>query len=180
MRQCAPVRREDVGNRAPALGQVVPRSFVAGESPGACVLLSMGAMQRFLPLFLGFAPSLVGCATLHRAQLDEIDGQQGRLVPFEIHVSEMGVNAKAVGQIASVAMKSARPSQIASLVALFEYGPKTGNVVYDDQFADAVATTILGRCPTARVTGLLSLRESTNYYAVSGEYVTVRGYCIVD
>ncbi len=144
------------------------------------MLLSMGVMQRFLPLFLGFVPSLVGCATLHRAQLDEIDGQQGRLVPFEIHVSEMGVNAKAVGQIASVAMKSARPSQIASLVALFEYGPKTGNVVYDDQFADAVATTILERCPTARVTGLLSLRESTNYYAVSGEYVTVRGYCIVD
>jgi len=26
----------------------------------------------------------------------------------------------------------------------------------------------------------MSLRESTNYYAVSGEYVTVRGYCIVD
>jgi hypothetical protein len=30
------------------------------------------------------------------------------------------------------------------------------------------------------VTGLVSLRESTSYYAVSGEYVTVRGYCIVD
>jgi hypothetical protein len=144
----------------------------------------MDPMHRFLPRFLVFAlplvPSLTGCATLHRAQLDEIDGQRGQLVPFEIHVSETGVNTKAVGQIASVALKSARPSQLASLVALFQYGPKTGNVVYSDEFADVVATTILERCPTARVTGLMSLRESANYYAVSGEYVTVRGYCIVD
>ena len=142
-------------------------------------------MHRFLPLFLVFAflvlaPPLVGCATLHRAQLDEIDGQHAHLVPFEIHVSETGVSAKAIGQIASIAMKSSRPSQIASIVALFQFGPKTGEVVYDDTFADAVATDILERCPTARVTGLMSLRESTNYYAVSGEYVTVRGYCIVD
>ena len=137
-------------------------------------------MQRLPLLLLGFAPSLFGCATLHRAQLDEIDGQHAHLVPFEIHVSETGVNTKAIGQIASFAMKSSKPSQIASIVGLFQYGPKTGNVVYDDQFADVIAETILERCPTARVTGLMSLRESTNYYAVSGEYVTVRGYCIVD
>jgi len=96
-------------------------------------------MRRFLPLFLVFVPSLVGCATLHRAQLDEIDGQHGHLVPFEIHVSETGINTKAVGQIASLAMRSSRPSQIANIVALFQFGPKTGNVVYDDEFADAVA-----------------------------------------
>jgi hypothetical protein len=137
-------------------------------------------MQRFLPLFLGLGPGLVGCATLHRAQLDEIDAQYGHLVPFEIHASETGVNTKAVGQIASAAMQSARPSQIAAIVALFQYGPKTGNVVYDDRFADVVAEQILERCPSAHVTGLMSLRESTSYYAVSGEYVTVRGYCIVD
>ena len=95
-------------------------------------------------------------------------------------MSETGVSTRAIGQIASVAMKSSRPSQLASIVALFQFGPKTGEVVYDDTFADAVATDILERCPTARVTGLMSLRESTNYYAVSGEYVTVRGYCIVD
>jgi hypothetical protein len=27
---------------------------------------------------------------------------------------------------------------------------------------------------------VMSLRESTKYYAISGEYVTVRGYCIVE
>jgi hypothetical protein len=137
-------------------------------------------MRPRLLLLLSLAPALGACATLHRAQLDEIDAQSGRLRPFEIHVSQTGVSTKAVGQIASFAMRSSRPSQLASLVALFQFGPKTGEVVFDDTFADVVAHRILEECPTARVTGLLSLRESTNYYAVSGEYVTVRGYCIVD
>jgi hypothetical protein len=137
-------------------------------------------MTRFLPFLFLLAPALGGCATLHRAQLDEIDAQHGRLEPFEIHVSETGVDVKAVGQIASAAMHSSKPSQVANIVALFQFGPKTGDVVYDDKFADVVAEEILARCPSAHVTGLMSLRESTKYYAVSGEYVTVRGYCIVD
>jgi hypothetical protein len=65
-------------------------------------------------------------------------------------------------------------------VALFQFGPKTGNPVFDETFADVVAQRILQECPTAHVTGLLSMRESASYYAVSGEYVTVRGYCILD
>jgi hypothetical protein len=137
-------------------------------------------MNRFLSLLLLLVPATGGCVSLHRAQLDEIDAQQGRLEPFEIHVSETGVDTKAVGALASAATQSSRPSQIASLVALFQFGPKTGDVVYDDAFADVVAQRILARCPSARVTGLVSLRESAKYYAVSGEYVTVRGYCIVD
>ena len=129
-----------------------------------------------LPLTLG----LPACATLHRAELDEIDSQQGRLQPFEVHVSDTGVDVKAVGVLASAATRSARPSQLASIVALFQFGPKTGSVVLDDKFADNVADDILAHCPSGRVTGLLSLRESTSYYAVSGEYVTIRGFCIVD
>ena len=131
-------------------------------------------------LFLALLPASAGCVSLHHAQLDEIDAQQGRLQPFEIHVSETGVNTKAVGTVASIALHSPKPSQVASLVALFQFGPKTGDVVFDDRFADGVALAILDRCPSARVTGLVSLRESTKYYAISGEYVTVRGFCIVD
>jgi hypothetical protein len=137
-------------------------------------------MNHRLALFLFFALPTAGCATLHRAQLDEIDAQRGRLEPFEIHVCETGVDTKAVGAVASVVMRNSHPSQIANVVALFQSGPKTGDVVYDDAFADVIAERILERCPSARVTGLISLRESTSYYAVSGEYVTVRGYCIVD
>jgi hypothetical protein len=142
-------------------------------------ILLAPARLSLLPLAFA-ALALGGCATLHRAQLDEIDATRGHLRPFEVHVSETGVSARAIGTIASVAAHSSRPSQIASIVALFEFGPKTGEVVFDDKFADAVAEEILAQCPTARVTGLMSLRESTSYYAVSGEYVTVRGFCIVD
>jgi hypothetical protein len=144
----------------------------------------MLAMQRLLSCLLlpaGVAGlTLCGCSSLHRAQIDEIDARQGFLRPFEIHVSETGVSARAIGTIASVATHSARPAQLAGIISLFEFGPKTGEVVFDDTFADNVAEEILARCPSARVTGLVSLRESTNYYAVSGEYVTVRGFCIVD
>jgi hypothetical protein len=129
---------------------------------------------------IALAPFAGGCATLHHAQLDEIDAQNGHLRPFEIHVSETGVNTKAVGTVASVALRSSTPSKLADIVALFQFGPKTGDVVFDDKFADSVAQQILNECPSARVTGLVSMRESTKYYAVSGEYVTVRGFCIVD
>ncbi len=139
----------------------------------------MHALFKLVPM-LSAALAVTGCASLHRAQLDEIDATRGHLEPFEIHVSETGVDVKAIGTVASVATRSKAPSQIASIVALFQFGPKTGDVVYDDTFADHVADAILDRCPSARVTGLLSLRESTRYYAVSGEYVTVRGFCIVD
>jgi hypothetical protein len=121
-----------------------------------------------------------GCATLHRAQLDEIDAQYGHLRPFEIRVSETGIDAAALGRTASAASRSSAPSKVATLVQLFQFGPKTGNVVYDDAYADVIAQQILDQCPSARVTGLMSLRESTKYYAVSREYVTIRGYCIVD
>jgi hypothetical protein len=137
-------------------------------------------MRRSFLLFLGFAPSFLGCVSMHRTQLDEIDAQRGRLQPFEIHVAETGIDTKAIGALASAAMRSPKPSQVANIVALFQFGPKTGDVVFDDAYADIVAEKILERCPTARVTGLMSLRESTKYYAVSGEYVTVRGFCIVD
>ncbi len=137
--------------------------------------------MRHRPFFLlPAALALAGCSQLHRTQLDEIDTQHGVLRPFEIHVSETGVSTRAIGTVVSVATRSAKASQLASIISLFEFGPKTGEVVFDDTFADNVAEEILARCPSARVTGLMSLRESTNYYAVSGEYVTVRGFCIVD
>jgi hypothetical protein len=124
--------------------------------------------------------ALGGCATLHHAQVDEIDASRGRLVPFEIHASEVGINAREVGRLVSATTRNGAGNAAANLVALFQYGPKTGDPVLDDTYADALAQEILARCPTGRVTGLVSMRETTKIYAVSGEYVTVRGFCIVD
>jgi hypothetical protein len=153
----------------PRLPRLLRRAWPASRA--AC-LLRAG--------LLVVAPLASGCASLHHAQLDEIDAQTGHLRPFEIHVAETGVDTRAVGAVASAVAQSSKPSQIASIVSLFQFGPKTGDVVFDDKYADVVAQMILDRCPSARVTGLVSMRESTKYYAVSGEYVTVRGFCIVD
>ena len=123
---------------------------------------------------------LAGCTTLHHVQVDEIDASRGRLAPFEIRVSEVGINVREIGQVASAVTRNKTASRAAALMALFQFGPKTGEPVLDDRYADVVAQAILDKCPSGRVTGLVSLRETTKVYAVSGEYVTVRGFCIVD
>jgi hypothetical protein len=134
---------------------------------------------RFL-VFLLLVPPLGGCTTLHHAQLDEIDATRGHLEPFEIHASDVGVDVQQAGALASAMSRSRQPSKVANVMAALTYGPKTGDITFDDRYADVVAEKILERCPTGRVTGLVSLRESTKYYVVSGEYVTVRGFCIVE
>ena len=58
------------------------------------------------------------------------------------------MSTRAIGTIASVATRSARPSQLASLISLFEFGPKTGEVVFDDTFADDVAERDPRGCPS--------------------------------
>jgi hypothetical protein len=136
-------------------------------------------LPRSLP-FLTLSFVLGGCASLHHAQLDEIDASRGHLEPFEIRVSDIGVDVKEAGQLASALTNSRKPSQAAAVAEWFQFGPKTGDPVFDDKYADGVAQAILEHCPSGRVTGLVSLRESTKYYAVSGEYVTVKGFCVVD
>lgn len=141
-------------------------------------MLLLRSTPLVLAAVVAFGP--LGCASVHRAQLDEIDTQQGRLRPFEIHVSDTGVNVRAIGTAASVATRSSGPSRLAGVVSLFEFGPKTGNPVFSDSFADGVAQQVIAECPSGKVTGVMSVRESTSAYAVSGEYVTVRGFCILD
>ena len=136
----------------------------------------------FLVFLVGaaLAPPLGGCTTLHHAQLDEIDATRGHLEPFEIHASDLGIDVKEAGEAASALSQNRQPSKVASVMAAFTYGPKTGDITFDDAYADLLAERILERCPSGRVTGLVSLRESTKYYVVSGEFVTVRGFCIVE
>ena len=138
------------------------------------------SLSRLVPLLAPLAIPLAGCATLHHVQLDEIDASRGRLEPFEIHVSELGIDVRQAGHVASAVSGSKAPNKVAALVSLFQFGPKTGEPGLDDRYADVVAQAILERCPGGRVTGLVSVRESTKYYAVSAEYVSVRGFCIVD
>ena len=125
-----------------------------------------------------------GCVFLHSAQVSEVDSEvvlQGQR--FEILLSEMGVNLEEGTQIAagiaeSAGGKSEGVNTAGSIIALFQMGPKTGNPVFSDDFSDDLIHQLKLKCPSGRISGLTSVRETAKYPVVSGEIVKLIGYCL--
>lgn len=133
----------------------------------------------------GFAAAMLmqaGCAILHHVQIGQVDGRDGNSawVPFEVMVSETGVNTEEIGRYAKAANNGGNNavSDAAAIVSLFQIGPRTGNLVYNPSYAEKVIYLIHEKCPSGRVTGLMSVREMRKYPAISGEIVKVTGYCL--
>ena len=125
---------------------------------------------------------LAGCAHLNHVQIDEVDSSQGRLEPFEVLVSETGVSASEAiqaGKVLSGGANSRTMNDTGTVVALVQFGPKTGNPSLSDDYADRAMAEILARCPSGRVTGLMSVRENRKYPVISGEIVKIKGFCIL-
>lgn len=134
----------------------------------------------FSALVFCFALSLTGCAVLHHAQVGQVDNRDGYVdVPFEILMSETGISAEEAGAIARATDTNAGKNLggLAAIVGLFQMGPRTGNPVYSERYAEKLIYQIYERCPSGRVTGLLSIRELRKYPVVSGEIVKVTGLC---
>jgi hypothetical protein len=124
---------------------------------------------------------IASCARLDHVQIGEIDQTQGNLVKFTIQVSELGVDAAGIAEIARMSTKgntSREMRQIRDLLALINMGPRTGNPVYNDTYAQRVLNYIYAECPSGKVTGLTSIREAIGAGPVSGEIVRIDGYCI--
>jgi hypothetical protein len=123
------------------------------------------------------------CAQLHHVQIGDISGDEGDLAPFEIMVSETGVNIQEGTQIAKslTQNQTARDSlsSAEAIIALFQYGPRTGNLVYSDTYADHLAQEIRSKCSSGKLTGLVSIRETRKYPVISGEIVKIKGFCIL-
>lgn len=127
-----------------------------------------------------FLCTLSSCAILHHTQVGEIDNRK-RGKPFELLVSETGVNIKEARDILKATSKSKQAKQmddLAGIISLFQMGPRTGNMVFDDSYADEILELIAQECPSGKVTGLNSIRETAKYPVVSGEIVKVTGYCL--
>ncbi len=136
-----------------------------------------------LKSILGLSFLLVGgCSQLHHVHIGEIDQSQGRLTPFTIMVNELGFDAAKAAEIGGAVAKSASTSEdleiVAFILAISNFGPKTGNPVYNDAYADNVFSEVIKACPSKKITGLTSVRESTNVGPISGEVVRINGYCI--
>ncbi len=123
-----------------------------------------------------------GCSQLHHVHIGEIDQSQGALTPFTIEVNELGFDAAKAAEIGSEVAKSASTSDdlefVAFILAISNFGPKTGNPVYNDTYAEKILSEVIKVCPSKKMTGLTSVREATNVGPVSGEVVRINGYCI--
>lgn len=136
-------------------------------------------MQKTLMLLL-ITMLLSGCAILHHVQVGTIDNRDSQVqVPFEILMSEVGVNTQEIGAAGRMARSDGgdRVADAAAIVSLFQMGPRTGNLTYNQRYAEKLVYEIYQKCPSGNVTGLMSIREMRKYPAVSGEIVKVTGYC---
>lgn len=126
---------------------------------------------------------LANCAILHHVQVGTVDNRSSKVaIPFEILMSETGINTEEIGKIArSTHSRSGdQVGDAAALISLFQIGPRTGNPIYNPGYAERLVYEIHQRCPSGQVTGLMSIREMRKYPVVSGEIVKVTGYCLKD
>lgn len=141
-----------------------------------------GMIPKFKLISTGIlVPLLSGCAILHHAQVGQVDGRKEfAQIPFEIKVSEMGVSLNDAESISRSANTRAgdQLGDVAAIIGLFQTGPRTGAPVYDQRYAEKVIYQIHEKCPSGRVTGLMSIREMRKYPVISGEIVKITGYCL--
>ena len=135
---------------------------------------------------LGLLPLVLfgtGCANMYNEQISDIDSTRGKLVPFEVQASSTGVSV----HDGAVVAKALAPNQhvreqagiAEDIIALTQWGPQTGEPTFDEDWADGLVSQVLARCPSGRVTGLSARREAMKYPVISGEIVTVKGFCIL-
>lgn len=131
----------------------------------------------------GLLWSLSGCAILHHVQLSDIDNRSKFvLVPIEVKVSETGVDLGDVKAISEGVLKNSRDKQaagdIASIIQSFQMGPRTGAPVYTDKYAEKLIYQLHTQCPSGKITGVQSIRETRSYPVITGEIVKVTGFCL--
>jgi len=136
-------------------------------------------------LFLAFLSTpawLSGCAILYHVQVGQIDSREADAawIPIEVMVSEMGVSTEDIGRMAQAANSRAgdAASDAAAIVSMFQIGPRTGNPIYNPGYAEKVVYLLHEKCPSGRITGLMSVREMRKYPVISGEIVKITGFCL--
>ena len=121
---------------------------------------------------------LSSCAYVYQLQVGDIDDRESfESSPFEIKVSEIGFNLQEAGEI-SKALGSDSGKSAGDLLGMIQMGPRTGNSVYNERYAEDLLFLIKQKCPDGRVSGLTSIREQRMYPAISGEIIKIIGNCL--
>lgn len=123
-----------------------------------------------------------GCAFLHQYQIDSFDSEtvlKGQ--SFEIIVSETGVNLQETTNVAKLFTQNQKTrdqmQKIQDAISMFQMGPRTGNMVFNEKYADSIMRAVQLKCPSGNISGLTSIRETAKYPVVSGEIIKIVGYC---
>lgn len=130
---------------------------------------------------LGVLALSAGCARLDSVQIGSIDQTQGELVPVSVRLSETGFDASGAAEIGRLASHGRTAEQfkgLRNILALINMGPRTGNPVFDEHYAERLQEYLLVECPSGRLTGIRAIREARALGPVSGEIVGVDAYCI--
>jgi hypothetical protein len=139
-------------------------------------------MRRALSA-LSVAGLCSGCASMYNQQISDIDSTRGALRPFEIQTNATGVNvhdgAAVARTLATDEATRKETSFLETVIALTQFGPQTGEPTFSDDWADGMVDELLRVCPSGQVTGLSARREAMKYPVISGELVTIKGYCIL-
>lgn len=133
---------------------------------------------------LGVAVTLSGCARLDHVHISDIDQSQGQLKPISVKISETGVEMAVMAETAAqLARHSAQRQknfqQIRDILALINMGPRTGNPVFNDTYAENVLKNLYLQCPSGKITAIRNIREAKTYGPVSGEIVRIDADCIL-
>ncbi len=127
---------------------------------------------------------VTGCAQLHHVQLSDISNRTNSSPSkqIDIKLSETGVNLQEIADIAKAFSRSDKSSQqiqeVQNIIALFQMGPVTGNPVYVENYWRGVPQMLEAECPSGRITGVTSIRETRKYPVVSGEIVRIKATCL--
>lgn len=124
-----------------------------------------------------------GCARLDHFQISDIDQSQGSLTPISIKVSDLGFDAATTAGIASELTSSNSAQEnlgdLAAVLALISMGPRTGNPVYNDRYAENILQQLHAQCPSGKITAIRNVREAMSYGTLSGEIVRIDADCIL-
>jgi len=135
--------------------------------------------------FLGGALCILmtACARLDHVQIGDIDQSQGTLQPISVKVSDTGVDIAGMVSIGSELANNVSTQEygenIRDLLLLINMGPRTGNPVFNDEYAEQVLQQLYAQCPSGRITGIRSTREANHYGVVSGEIIRLNAFCII-
>ncbi len=125
--------------------------------------------------------SLSSCAYLHHVQYGEFESNKDLIYkPFDIKVNELGIDLQGAAATANYLSRSGKSGlgNALAILSLFQMGPRTGNPVYDKNYANNLIEVLYEKCPTGKVVNLISVRERRVYPYISGEIVKIVGDCV--